>query len=369
MEVSVRLTTDAEKNDPSIPAFDYTKLTALNVCPRWGLVRYDLHKKMPFTGRQMALEMGGAAHQAFAAIRYFELLENVRANEGPRSDKWLQVVTQGRKQFGDDRWEGFKDIYKSNEDDRRKVIAIAHHMVNTSGFYDDPYDKRRTLSNLEASLIAYVDRLELGSRIPVVREGLVGIEVPFDLLIEFRHEESNDYDLRDPITTKIRYIGRMDGLVQAPYGIEVEENKTASRLDNSWQDSFLISHQVTGYCVAASAILGESVRDCTVRGMMVPLPKSYDLGGIVNVPISRTDGRIGEWYRWIYATITNLYLPYRSDPLEAPEFSHSCNRYFSSCSLIPLCSMETREDRLLTLEQMETDEWSPLHEETHRSAE
>lgn len=352
MQTSIRLTTDEEKQDPSIPAFDYTKLTALNQCPRWGLVRYDQHKKMPSNQRSTALEMGGAAHQAYAAIRFFELMES-----GEFADsKYHSLIYQyGLKQFGEERFHHIMNLWGSKEDTRRRVNAIALHILNTSGYYDDPNDRRRTLSNLETSMLAYIDRLELGTRIPVVRDRLVGIEVPFDLCITFR-----------PITeisteTKIRYIGRMDGLVKTRYGYEVEENKTASRLDKSWMDSFLISHQVTGYCVAASVLLEQPVRECVVQGMMVPLPKNYDLGGIAHVSVSRDDDRIREWYRWIWTTVSNLYLPYRDDPLFAPEFSHSCNRFYQSCALIPLCSMASREDRLLTFSQMVDDEWSPLH--------
>jgi hypothetical protein len=344
----VRLTTEEEKHDPSIPAFDYTKLTALNMCPRWGLIRYDQHKAMPTNSRSMALELGSAAHQAFAAIRLFELMEHRRGKVD--AGEWLWFLAHGQKMFGEDRWLEFMKIYTSSEDTRRRVNAIALYIANTSGFYDDPSDRRRTLSNLETSLIAYIDRLELGSRIPVVRSGLIGIEVPFDLLLTFDN-------------TRIRYIGRMDGLVHTKYGIEVEENKTASRLDQSWMNSFLISHQVTGYCVAASTLLGEPVRECMVRGMMVPLPKTYDLGGIANVSVSRDSDRIGEWYRWIWDTVSHQYLPYKDDPLSAPEYSHSCNRYFSSCSFIPLCAMASREERLRTFDAMVTSKWSPLDEQ------
>lgn len=365
MKCSIRLTTEEEKADTSIPAFDYTKLTALNMCPRWGLIRYDQHKRMPGNSRSMALELGHAAHQAYAAIRFFELMEAMTSLY-PDVEVPL-VIEYGKRLFGEERIKGIGEIYGSGEDTRRRVNAIALYAANTSGFYDDPNDRRRTLSNLESSLIAYIDRLELGSRIPVISRGIVGIEVPFDLMLTFTDgDECSTFELlednvRDKLApVKIRYIGRMDGLVQARHGYEVEENKTAARLDRSWQDSFLISHQITGYCVAASKLLGTPVRECMVRGMMVPLPKNYDLGGIVNVPIHRDDDRIREWIRWIWHTVSNLYLPYREDPLSAPEFSHSCNRYFSSCSFIPLCSMASREDRLLTFSQMETDVWTPL---------
>lgn len=350
MQPSIRPTTDEEKQDPSIPAFDYTKLTALNMCPRWGLIRYDQHKRMPTNGRSTALEMGGAAHQAYAAIRFFELMES---GEFADSKYHSLIYQHGLKQFGEERFHYIMNLWGSGEDTRRRVNAIALYILNTSGYYDDPNDRRRTLSNLETSMLAYIDRLELGTRIPVVRDGLVGIEVPFDLLITFTSPWVDRF--------KMRYIGRMDGLVKTRYGYEVEENKTASRLDKSWMDSFLISHQVTGYCVAASILLGEPVSECVVRGMMVPLPKNYDLGGIAHVSVSRDDDRIREWYRWIWTTVSNLYLPYRDDPLFAPEFSHSCNRFYQSCAFIPLCSMASREDRLLTFSQMVHDEWSPLH--------
>jgi hypothetical protein len=363
MEASIRLTTKEEKDDPSIPAFDYTTLTALNTCPRFGLVRYVYNKAMPHNSRSMALELGSAAHQCFAAIRLFEAMEHYPYDNEEEDRIHFSIQDYGVRLFGAERMERFMQIWCSEEDTRRRVNAIALYIANTSGFYDDPGDRRRTLSNLETSLIAYIDRLELGSRIPVVRDGLIGIEVPFDLLLTFTHEHANDYDLRDPIETKIRYIGRMDGLVHTKYGIEVEENKTASRLDQSWMNSFLISHQVTGYCVAASTLLREPVKECMVRGMMVPLPKTYDLGGIANVSVSRDSDRIAEWYRWIWDTVSHQYLPYKDDPLSAPEYSHSCNRYFSSCSFIPLCAMASREERLRTFNAMVTDRWSPLDEQ------
>src|SRR5689334_10572928 len=96
MECSIRLTTEEEKQDQSIPTFDYTKLTALCQCPRWGLIRYDQHKRMPGCSRSMSLEAGSAAHQAFAAIRWFELLESKGLDD--------QLNSAGLKQFGEERW-------------------------------------------------------------------------------------------------------------------------------------------------------------------------------------------------------------------------------------------------------------------------
>lgn len=361
--VTLNITTDEDRNDPSIPVFDYTKLTALNTCPRWGLVRYDQHKRMPGEGRSMALEAGSASHECYSAIRFFELLEYGREKYGEQFDAAV-VDDAGRKLLGNERYDTIKSLSTSAEDVRRRVNSVAIYTANTSGFYDDPSDRRRTLSNMEASLIAYIDRLELGSRIPYVNweTGFVGIEVPFDVTLTFVGVSFDGGHTVDDV--KIRYIGRIDGIHynEAMDDIEIEENKTASRLDNSWQEEKIMTHQVTGYCIASSCVLDRRVDKAVVRGMMIPLPRSYDLGGVVNLPVDRDDRRFQEWFKWVWHTYTTQYLPYKDNPLDAPEYTHSCNRYFRPCSFIPLCAMAEPEERELTFSQMVHDEWSPLDE-------
>lgn len=348
MRAAVKVT-----EDQSLPAFDFTKLTAINTCPRWGLIRYDQHKRMPGNGRETALEMGAAAHQCFAAIRLFELLEFGPERYGEEYDREA-VDKRGIDLFGADRYAEILRLHGSSEDRRQRLCATAIYVANTAGYYDDPKDRRRTLSNLENSLIAYIDRSEIGRRVPLVQP-FIGIEVPFDVTIEFQHDGPNAWG------EKLRYIGKVDAVVDNMGKVELEENKTASRLDNSWQDSFLTSHQVTGYTVAISTILKELVTDCLIKGLMVPLPKTYDMGGVVNVYVSRDHWRIREWYKWVYDTFLT-WQKWKDRPLDAPEYTHSCNRYFRSCSFIPLCAMADPEERKLTLSQMEHDEWNPLAE-------
>jgi hypothetical protein len=309
---------------------------------------------MPGDARNIPLEMGHAAHQCFAAIRLFELLEFGRIVYGDAFDHDA-VAARGVKLFGAERYAEINRLFTAGEDARRRVNSVAIYVANTCGFYDHPYDRRRTLSALEASIVSYIDRSELGKRLPIITP-FVGIEVPFDITITFQD------DAEEP--TRLRYIGRIDGIVHPDNDLgklEIEENKTASRLNDAWQDSFLTSHQVTGYCVAASTLIGLRTREAVVRGMMVPLPKAYDLEGIVNMPVSRDVHRIREWARWVYHTY-GVWLMWKDDPLNAPEYTHSCNRYFASCSLIPLCAMADPEDRKMNLALMEHDEWSPLHE-------
>lgn len=356
--MKVRLATSEDKH---LPAFDYTKLTAINTCPRWGLIRYDQHKKMPGEARAMPLEAGAAAHEAYSAIRMFQALT-------PHPDGELMhhvILSHMVRLLGEERTLKLYELYNSNEDERQRVNAMAIYALNTSGFYDDPSDKRRTMSNLEQSLIAYVDRLDLKRDIPIITDKLIGIEVPFDLVITLWSDDRDGLTQHaDGSSYSFRYIGRMDGLMRDTTTNRplVHENKTASRLDQAWHDSFVMSHQVTGYCVAATEILGEPVTDCTVLGMMTPLPKTYDLGGIAHNAVSRDEGRVAEWAKWLYSTI-QIWAQYKDDPLNAPEYTHSCNRYFRSCSFIPLCAM-TGEDRKQSYDEMVHDEWTPLDKES-----
>ena len=78
VKVDARLATEA---DADLPAFDNTKLTAINQCPTWGIVRYGLHKTMSGGGRAMALEAGSACHEVFAALRLWQLLYHDVNNE------------------------------------------------------------------------------------------------------------------------------------------------------------------------------------------------------------------------------------------------------------------------------------------------
>lgn len=341
----------SSKEDMHLPAFDYTKLTAINVCPRWGLIRYDQHKRMPGEGRAMPLEAGSAAHQAYSAVRMYQALKC--ADDGYSA----KLITDHMDTLlGEERVSELMKLFGAQEDARQTVNSMAIYALNTSGFYDDPSDKRRTMSNLEQSLVAYVDRQELDREVPIITDTLIGIEVPFDLVVEMTDDEGEVYIFR--------YIGRMDGLMRDTKTGKpcVHENKTASRLDQSWHDSFVMSHQVTGYCVAASEILGEPVTDCIVLGMMTPLPKTYDLGGIARNPVERDSGRIREWANWLFSTI-QVWSKYKDDPLNAPEYTHSCNRYFRSCSFLPLCAV-TGEDRIQSYNEMVVDEWTPLDKET-----
>jgi hypothetical protein len=142
----------------------------------------------------------------------------------------------------------------------------------------------------------------------------------------------------------------------------LHENKTASRLNDAWEMSFETSSQITAYCVAASVYTQDVVMSADVLGLAIPLPRSYDYGGYLRTNVKREDFLITRWVKWLDNTV-RLYEQHRDNPYEAPMFTHSCNRYFRPCSLIPFCASD-RDEQKRIIDDMIVDEWSPLSDST-----
>lgn len=359
MKFNLRLPTSDDDLD-NLHAFDFTKMSAVNTCPTWGIVRYGYHKVFNTSSRAMALEAGSACHEVFAAARLFDLFEySPRAYpEIPRERIETLVQQCGVRMFGQSRTDDLMGEYNSSEDERTRILRGGLSILNSGAFYDDPADKRRTLSNLEEACIAYLDRYEFGRNVPFVSGDYIGVETPINLIIE--------YETDDGSKRTVRLTGRIDGVhchrndPKSPY---VEENKTASRLGDAWEQSFEMSHQVTGYLAAASTIIGLPLSMGRVRGLCIPQPRVYDTNGVSTVTVFRKPHQFTEWAKWVVHTVEMFFAHY-NDPTNAPKYTHSCSRYFRPCSYIPLCAAETEERKEIFNEMFE-DEWSPLHEKSN----
>ena len=323
--------------------YDNTKLTAINTCPTYGVLRYALHRTETSSTTSRALTAGKACHDYFAALRFWQLRKQYKDN--------LQMLGQiglhANKVIGSIRYAEALDAPQDTNNDLQDAINFSLPILYSSGFYDDPSDRRRTMANLENACIAYTSRCLMSEMPVIVQDSFIGIEFPFCILF------------RETATSKplFVYTGRVDGLHyynNVPY---VCENKTAYRLDNTWRMSFHVSNQVTGYMVAASLALDREVRDGFVMGAQIPQPKSFT-DGIAFEQVSRTDSDIRRWVEWALYSV-DMYKSFVNSPTNAPRFSHSCNRYFHPCQFIPYCTMH-REEQANMIEQMKVEEWSPL---------
>jgi len=230
-------------------------------------------------------------------------------------------------------------------------MQMALSLLETSGYHDDPRDTKRTQANLESAAISYIQRYPLGRFIPICNDDAtrVGVEVPFDVTLD----------------DTIRFIGRVDAvcidtLHPSNTTPEVHENKTGSRIDTVWSSSFDTSNQVTGYCVAMSCILDTPIRDVVMWGLQLPVPKASSYtDGIMRYPTHRNHLAFYEWQEWVQHTL-EIINEYEGDPTNAPMYTHSCNRYFRSCSLIPLCCESRAQRKHIFDNEMKQERWSPL---------
>jgi hypothetical protein len=345
MEVTLRLATEADKD---LMWIDHTKGSAINTCPMWGMVRYIMGKTPTAEGRNLALETGSVCHDVFAASRYASLFD------GDFGDLARQSA---EKHFGPSRYNQMYSAYQAAEGSNSQRTNFALEAIHTSSYYDDPRDKRRTLQNIEDACRMYLNNYNYEAWKPYVDEesGFIGIEVPFDLVVE--HDSGH-----------FRFVGKIDAIINnAVTGeIEVHENKTGARINDAWAMSFHMSHQVTGYIVASRFIIpqgkGGNINSSVVHGLQIPLPRNVEIGGNVTERVSRTDENFERWLAWLldtHATISK----YKKDIYNAPMYTHSCNRYFQSCILIPFCTASRDEQEMLLNEEFRLDMWNPLTKE------
>lgn len=309
----IRLTT---REDLHLPVYSYSIVEAINTCPKWGIIRYKNRRYYKATARALALEAGSAMHEVFAALRLWQILRLQNLSE--------HFQFHGERLFGKERLD---DCFQERVDPRDEAINFCFRILNSGEYYDDPTDRVRTMANMETTTIRYCDeQLPLADRNPIWiadpsdPTGLVGIEIPFDMVID----------------NELRYIGTIDGIVERDGIPRIEENKTASRLDEAWRESFRVKHQPTGYIAAARLVTGnEQISQAKIIGVRLKQAKSYE--DYLSFVEDRYEDNIDGWIRTVMFA-HKLASEYEATPLVAPEFTHSCNRYFRPCSFIDLCS-------------------------------
>jgi hypothetical protein len=341
----------ASGEDLALECYDHTKLSAVNTCPTYGVLRYQMNLRMPGDGRSMALEAGSALHECFAFVRLVSLIEQLTHEGKPKAFVDAVWSHHGIRLFGKERLEAISHAVEQADDviDLCKRGSIT--VLDSGGFHDDPRDRRRTLSNLEECIYAYVNRWRF-DHIVWMRDrddptSDVGIEIPFDVVVNI------------PTKMQFRLTGRIDGIHYASDGkLAIHDNKSASRLGEAWSMAQQVSHQFTGYCVAASVFTKDSVRNVEVHGLAVPLPKTYDFGGVTREVMRREDHHFTRWLAWLVHTV-EMTRKYANDPYNAPKFTHSCSRYFRPCIFVPFCVADDEEQKLIVSELV-FDEWTPL---------
>jgi len=231
-------------------------------------------------------------------------------------------------------------------------MVLASEILRSGGWEDNSDDRNRTIDNMELASIVYIDEvLPRMDNWPIfVRDtsdpsASVGIENVFDVVLTY--SDGKQY----------RFIGTLDGLThnEAKDRYTLEDNKTASRLDDGWKASFQLSHQVSGYLACAATVYGFDIFHSRILGLKVkPGNRGEDIWTIYP---SRNTEDFERWAFWFRYT-ADTYEFYKDHYEYAPRFTHSCNRYFRPCSLVPFCG-DTFEGRLEQWDQMVPARMSP----------
>ena len=182
----------------------------------------------------------------------------------------------------------------------------------------------------------------------------VGIEIPFDLTVSINWADH----IEQSYSMKARFIGKMDGLHWNRDNLIIIEEKTGAKLDDHWLSQWVLSHQITGYCLAAATFTQESCKHALVSGMRIPIGK-VPAEGIRREYVPRPAILFEKWANW-FVTSIQMHETWENDVADAPMYTHSCNRYFNTCSFLPFCAADSREEKEQIIGEMETDRWSPL---------
>src|SRR5258706_5415842 len=336
----ISISPSSTEQKQTLHPYSNSRLTNLNMCPTWGVV--SAQKRYPTSARSMALEAGALMHEVFAALRIWQLHRRQRLPQHAEavSRRLFGVAKSEPSYFNQaslsqtditNRWAKCWRASASQKEDRESMMILAYEILHSSGWEDSFDDQTRTINHMEQASIVYIDEiLSHMENFPIFvhdstePQSVVGIENVFDVVLTY--DDSKQY----------RFIGTLDGLTydKAKERYTLEDNKTASRLDDGWKASFTLSHQVSGYLACAASVYGIDIYHSRILGLKIkPYGRGEDVWPIYP---SRTAENFQRWAFWFRHT-ADMYELYKDHYEYAPRYTHSCNRYFRPCSFIPFC--------------------------------
>lgn len=349
--------TPADYTMTTMPYVTSSLVEAVTTCPKWGIIHNVQHKRFVTGYRQMALEAGSVMHDVFAA---FNLMQIAAVQGLPDHAKFHGNSLYGERRFEALSFDKYLELYAQNPS--RALEKLAVDVIATSEFYDDENDRNRTVANLEHAAFElggyYLSNL---SRLPIYVEDeadptkTVGIEKSMDVI--FTCDVENEVG---EITQQfIRFIGLGDVLYQNAdtKRVKLGEYKTTSTMGDGWREQFRTRHQQSGYIGALQAYFPAVADECILIGSALPVRKTSAPN--MHFPIYRDKEAVGNFLTTALFTL-DVMAAYRDQrAIDAPMFTHSCNRYFRPCALLDLCSAQ-RDDQLVMWEQMIiSEEMSP----------
>lgn len=368
---NIEVVDNIENNDKG---YDFSMLNAISTCPFYGITRFIHNKVFDDSARNMALECGDLCHRCFAAYRALSVYYRGKTEN---KDTLMRI---GYKNLYENFYETINGELTNEELDKiledlfieaenktgmlAKYTLFSDWLIDNSGYYEDPEDKKRTIANIKESLLSYCSNfLNIVEDEPVwVADendinSKIGIEIPFNVTVKITFTANGAEH-----TQNVHFIGKLDGIHVRKFDntLIVHENKTASRLDDAWVGQWYKSHQITGYCLAASYFTEQNCLQARVLGMQIPVPK-YSGYAFRTERVDRDTFYFSDWARWVISTI-EVVEDYKNNPEKAPMNTHACCKYYKQCAFTPLCCTNEEERIKIMNEEMVEQVWSPLDE-------
>jgi hypothetical protein len=199
------------------------------------------------------------------------------------------------------------------------------------GNFQEPTKSYKSLGTLVRSLRYYFEVWPLG------QDGFTpvgnGIECMFSIPIPILHPITGEF---------LEYAGRYDMLAteDATGRLYIVDEKTASKLGDSWVNQWDLDSQMTGYIwsVQQERICGEGLGEfpsilAQIRGVSI----LKDGNGHVEIPISRPQWMVDRWYTNMLGLVHRMVDAYQRNDWDMAQHGNACVSYNRPCDYTALC--------------------------------
>ena len=159
---NIEVVDNIENNDKG---YDFSMLNAISTCPFYGITRFIHNKVFDDSARNMALECGDLCHKCFAAYRALSVYYRGKAENKDTLKQigYNYLVNLFKETVNNelDYEQLMVIVYDLLQEAEQKNTLLAKYtlfsdwIVDNSGYYEDPEDKKRTISNIKESLLSY----------------------------------------------------------------------------------------------------------------------------------------------------------------------------------------------------------------------
>lgn len=192
--------------------------------------------------------------------------------------------------------------------------------------YVPDQDTVKTIGRMADALIYYFEQFPLHTDFiqPHRIDGVAAIEFNFTLPIDVTHPDTGQ---------PLLYYGRFDmlGVKHPEKMLWVVDEKTASRLGESWVQQWNMASQITGYVWGAQQY-GMPVVGAIMRGISI-LTNGYGHAQSIQ---QRNKHTIAQWYTQMCSDFRRAIQMYKDGYFDY-NLSTSCNAYFRPCEYMNVC--------------------------------